>query len=81
MVVSRNFRYLFVFYNAFHCVVTSRSLHGDGGGFLSLLLTKKEVKIERLEHAIDDLKYESEPSCDESKNSLLEFLDHMNEFG
>ena len=62
-------------------IVTSRSLVADGGGFLSLLLTKKEVKIERLEHAIDDLKYDSESSFDESKNSLLEFLDHMNEFG
>ena len=61
-------------------VVTSRSLHGDGGGFLTLLLTKKEVKIEILERAIDDLKYESESSDGDSKR-LREFLENMNEFG
>ena len=59
-------------------VVTSRSLHGDGGGFLTLLLTKKEVKIEILERAIDDLKYESESSDGDAKK-LREFLNNMND--
>ena len=66
-------------------VVTSRSLVADGGGFLSLFSTKKEVKIEILERAIDELKYESEsssePSSDGDTKRLREFLENMNEFG
>ena len=62
-------------------VVTSRSLDADGGGFLTLLLTKKEVKIEILERAIDDLKYESESSSDGDAKRLRKFLENMNEFG
>ena len=60
-------------------VVTSRSLDADGGGFLTLLLTKKEVKIERLEYAIDELKYESESSSNNDTKRLREFLESIND--
>jgi hypothetical protein len=52
------------------------------GGFRSFISTKKEVKIESLEHAIDELKYESEssePSSNNDTKRLREFLESMNE--
>jgi hypothetical protein len=63
-------------------VVTSRSLDLQYGGFRSFISTKKEVKIESLEHAIDELKYESEssePSSNNDTKRLREFLESMNE--
>ena len=59
-------------------VVTSRSLDLQHGGLSSFISSKKEVKIERLEHAIDELKYESESSDGDAKK-LREFLNNMND--
>ena len=59
-------------------VVTSRSLDLQHGGFRSFISNKKEVKIESLEHAIDELKYESESSDGDAKK-LREFLNNMND--
>ena len=39
----------------------------------------KEVKITILERAIDELKYESEPSSDGDTKRLKEFLENLNE--
>ena len=64
-------------------VVTSRSLDLQYGGFRSFISTKKEVKIESLEHAIDELKYESEssePSSNNDTKRLREFLESINDF-
>ena len=60
-------------------VVTSRSLDAEGGGFLSLFSTKKEVKVEILERAIDELKYDSESSSDGDTKRLKDFLPSLNE--
>ena len=60
-------------------VVTSRSLDLQHGGLSSFISSKKEVKIERLERAIDELKYESESSSDGDAKKLREFLDNMND--
>ena len=60
-------------------VVTSRSLDLQYGGLRSFISTKKEVKIESLERAIDELKYESESSSDGDENKLRKFLDNMND--
>jgi len=49
------------------------------GGLSSFISTKKEVKIESLERAIDELKYESESSSDGDENKLRKFLDNMND--
>ena len=59
-------------------VVTSRSLDLQHGGLSSFISSKKEVKIESLENAIDELKYESESSDGDAKK-LREFLDNMND--
>ena len=59
-------------------VVTSRSLDLQHGGLSSFISSKKEVKIESLEHAIDELKYESESSDGDAKK-LREFLNNMND--
>ena len=64
-------------------VVTSRSLDLQHGGLSSFISTKKEVKIESLEHAIDKLKYESEssePSSNNDTKRLREFLESINDF-
>ena len=60
-------------------VVTSRSLDLQHGGLSSFISSKKEVKIERLEHAIDELKYESKSSSDGDAKKLREFLNNMND--
>ncbi len=60
--------------------VTSRSLDLQYGGFRSFISTKKEVKIESLERAIDELKYESEPSSNNDTKRLREFLESINDF-
>ena len=60
-------------------VVTSRSLDLQHGGLNSFISSKKEVKIESLEKAIDKLKYESESSSDGDAKKLREFLDNMND--
>ena len=60
-------------------VVTSRSLDLQHGGLSSFISSKKEVKIEILERAIDDLKYETESSSDGDAEKLREFLDNMND--
>ena len=60
-------------------VVTSRSLDLQHGGLSSFISSKKEVKIESLEHAIDELKYESKSSSDGDAKKLREFLDNMND--
>ena len=63
-------------------VVTSRSLDLQHGGLSSFISSKKDVKIESLEHAIDELKYESEssePSSNNDTKRLREFLESMNE--
>ncbi len=59
-------------------VVTSRSLDLQHGGLSSFISSKKEVKIESLENAIDELKYESESSDGDAKK-LREFLNNMND--
>ena len=64
-------------------VVTSRSLDLQYGGLRSFISTKKEVKIESLERAIDELKYESEssePSSNNDTKRLREFLESINDF-
>ena len=64
-------------------VVTSRSLDLQHGGLSSFISSKKEVKIESLEHAIDKLKYESEssePSSNNDTKRLREFLESINDF-
>jgi len=64
-------------------VVTSRSLDLQHGGLSSFISSKKEVKIENLEHAIDELKYESEssePSSNNDTKRLREFLESINDF-
>lgn len=64
-------------------VVTSRSLGLQHGGLSSFISSKKEVKIENLEHAIDKLKYESEssePSSNNDTKRLREFLESINDF-
>ena len=64
-------------------VVTSRSLDLQHGGLSSFISSKKEVKIENLEHAIDKLKYESEssePSSNNDTKRLREFLESINDF-
>ena len=60
-------------------VVTSRSLDLQHGGLSSFISSKKEVKIESLENAIDELKYESKSSSDGDAKKLREFLDNMND--
>ena len=45
----------------------------------SFISSKKEVKIESLENAIDELKYESESSSDGDAKKLREFLNNMND--
>ena len=59
-------------------VVTSRSLDLQHGGLSSFISSKKEVKIESLENAIDELKYESESSDGDAKK-LREYLNNMND--
>ena len=59
-------------------VVTSRSLDLQHGGLSSFISSKKEVKIESLENAIDELKYESESSDGDAKK-LTEFLKNMHD--
>ena len=59
-------------------VVTSRSLDLQHGGLSSFISSKKEVKIQSLENAIDELKYESESSDGDAKK-LREFLNNMND--
>jgi hypothetical protein len=64
-------------------VVTSRSLDLQHGGLSSFISSKKEIKIESLEHAIDKLKYESEssePSSNNDTKRLREFLESINDF-
>jgi hypothetical protein len=64
-------------------VVTSRTLDLQHGGLSSFISSKKEVKIENLEHAIDELKYESEssePSSNNDTKRLREFLESINDF-
>lgn len=46
----------------FPCVVTSRSLRNRGGGFLNALRTKRQVKIDALERALEELQ------ADDAKN-------------
>ena len=60
-------------------VVTSRSLDLQHGGLSSFISSKKEVKIESLEKAIDKLKYETESSSDGDAEKLREFLNNMND--
>ena len=60
-------------------VVTSRSLDLQHGGLNSFISSKKEVKIESLENAIDELKYESKSSSDGDAKKLREFLNNMND--
>ena len=60
-------------------VVTSRSLDLQHGGLSSFISSKKEVKIESLENAIDELKYESKSSSDGDAKKLREFLNNMND--
>ena len=60
-------------------VVTSRNWDVQYSGFRSLISTKKEVKITISERAIDELKYESEPSSDGDAKRLKEFLANLNE--
>ena len=59
-------------------VVTSRSLDLQHGGLSSFISSKKEVKIQSLENAIGELKYESESSDGDAKK-LREFLNNMND--
>ena len=73
------------FFRIYHIPVCHITQLGRRWRWISLFSTKKEVKIEILERAIDELKYESEsssePSSDGDTKRLREFLENMNEFG